>query len=442
MTSNADKLNRRQTFYLIVITQTLSLVGSRMTSIGIGLWLFNQTGATTPLLLTAFFNELPGMLGSSVAGVLVDRWPRRRVLLLADLGQAVGTLLLLILFLAGAFQVWHLYLIALLQGTFAILQQPALDATTTLLVTEAQRERANAIQQMGFPLAGVFAPVLAGLVYAWSGLSGVIMVDLATFFIALSAIYLSTIPQPPPTLEGQAAQGNFWRELAGGFGYLAHRPSLLGLVLYITVMNFLLNGSLDLTLPYLVQITHSETLVGGLMGLMSLGALTGAGLMSVWPGTRPRMYTLLAGYLLTGLMFLFYGTARSPLGLGLSLFVLMIPLPIGNALLISILQLKTPPDMQGRIFATMSQLGYLGATASFLSVGPLVDRVLEPAVDQPSWGIIAPLVGAQAGSGIGLLLAGSGVLILLITLAVSFWPQFRRLELILPDYALSDSVSS
>lgn len=168
-------MGKRQTFYLIVVTQTLSLIGSRMTSIGVGLWLFQRTSVTTPLLLAAFFAELPGMLGGSLAGVLVDRWERRQVLILADAGQAVGTVLLLTSILSGQFQLWHLYLIVLFQGGFAILQQPAKDAATTMLVSETHRERANAIQQMGFPLAGVVAPVLTGLIYAWADLSGVIL---------------------------------------------------------------------------------------------------------------------------------------------------------------------------------------------------------------------------------------------------------------------------
>jgi MFS transporter, DHA3 family, macrolide efflux protein len=115
-------MGKRQTFYLIVVTQTLSLIGSRMTSIGVGLWLFQRTSVTTPLLLAAFFAELPGMLGGSLAGVLVDRWERRQVLILADTGQAVGTVLLLTSILSGQFQLWHLYLIVLFQGGFAILQ--------------------------------------------------------------------------------------------------------------------------------------------------------------------------------------------------------------------------------------------------------------------------------------------------------------------------------
>jgi hypothetical protein len=140
------------------------------------------------------------------------------------------------------------------------------------------------------------------------------------------------------------------------------------------------------------------------------------------------------GLLLTGLMFLLYGTARSPLLLGLSIFFLMIPLPISNALFISILQTKTPPDMQGRIFAVVSQLGYVGATLSFVSVGPLVDRVLEPAVGGPGWDRVAPIVGNEPGAGMGLLLVVTGLLILGLTGLLYALPPIRQLEARLPDY--------
>jgi DHA3 family macrolide efflux protein-like MFS transporter len=432
-------MNRIYTFYLLVTTQTLSLTGSRMTAIGLGIWLFRRTSDTTPLLLMAFFNELPGMLGGSLAGVLVDRWDRRRVLMLADAGQAAGTLLLLSSVLAGRFQSWHLYLVVLVQGAFATLQQPARNAATTMLVPEGHRDRANALQEMSFPLAGVIAPVLAGALYAWIDVSGIMLVDLATFLVAIAVAYLVRIPRPAQTAEGRAARGSVWQEMLGGLHYFGRRRALLGLVLYLTAINFLLNGPLELAIPYLIAVTGSETLTGGLMGLMSLGALAGATLIAIWGGTRPRMHTLLPGLLLTGVMFLVYGTARTLPVLGLSLFVLMIPLPISNALFVSILQAKTPPDMQGRIFAVVSQMGFLGATASFLLTGPLVDRVLEPAVGGRGWRFLEPIVGRQAGAGMGLVLVGTGLMILLATAAMYGLPRIRQLEAALPDYkALAD----
>ncbi len=120
----------------------------------------------------------------------------------------------------------------------------------------------------------------------------------------------------------------------------------------------------------------------------------------------------MAGSILTGIMFLAYGVARSLPLLSASLFVLMMPLPATGALFTSILQIKTPPDLQGRVFALVGQLSLLGSTTSFLLTAGLVDRVLQPAVERPGWQWVAPLVGRGAGAAIGLLLVVTGLLIL------------------------------
>ena len=96
-----------------------------MTTTAIGIRISVETGQAAPLLLVAFFNELRPLLLGSVAGVLVDRWNRRWMMMLADTGQALGSLLLLASFMSGSFQLWHLYVIVLLQGTFSMFQSPA-----------------------------------------------------------------------------------------------------------------------------------------------------------------------------------------------------------------------------------------------------------------------------------------------------------------------------
>src|SRR6266498_3032844 len=174
----AYSIKSLQTFYVLIVTQTLSLLGSRMTSVGVGIWVFAETGKTSPLLLTSFFNELPGMLAGSLAGVVVDRWDRRWVMILSDAGQALGSLILMFSFLSGQFEIWHLYAVALFQGTFATLQGPAERAAITMLIPKHYRERANAVKETSFPLAGVIAPVLTGVLYALVGIAGIILIDL------------------------------------------------------------------------------------------------------------------------------------------------------------------------------------------------------------------------------------------------------------------------
>jgi hypothetical protein len=209
---------------------------------------------------------------------------------------------------------------------------------------------------------------------------------------------------------------------------------LLVLVFYLTFINFLLNGPLSLDIPYLLLKTSSEKLAGSLMALMSLGAFSGATWIAVRGKVRHKVVTMLLGLLVSGIMFLVLGTGNQPWILGISLFIIMVPLPIMNTLIISLLQVKTPPDMQGRIFAVFSQMGYLGSTASFLITGWLVDHWLEPAVNKPGWTLWVPLVGDQPGAGMGLLLVITGVFMILATVVMLAARPIRTIEQTLPDY--------
>ena len=429
----------RSDFYVLLITQAVSLVGSRMTAVALGIWVFTETKAATPLLLASFFAELPGMLAGGIAGVLVDRWNRRWVLVLSDAGQAAGTLFLLWNLASGTFQLWHLYLVSFVQGSFSILQDPAQNAAVTVLVPEAHRERANGIQEMIFPFASILAPVLSGLLYVWVGVTGVILVDLGTFLLAVVAVSMTRIPNPKPSIDGQIGKGSLLGELNGGLKFLRGRPALLGYLLYGGFINFMLNGPLELTIPYLLLVSGDERLVGGVLGIMAFGAFTGAALISYVGKVRSKIKIILGGILFCGVMFVFYGIARNAWVLGSVLFFVLLPLPIWGALEKTLLQAKIPPDLQGRVFALYGQLALLGSTTSFLAAGYLADHVLEPAVGGKGWELVDWMVGSSQGSGIGLIQVSTGLLIVAGTVGVWVWPKIRRLEEDLPNY-LTDEV--
>jgi DHA3 family macrolide efflux protein-like MFS transporter len=421
-------------FYILILTQTFSLIGSRMTGLAIAIKVFKDTDQATPLALTAFFSTLPSLISASIAGVLADRWDRRHVMVIADAGQAVGTLLLMISFLSGAFQLWHLYVVVLIQSVFGIFQGPAFQASVTMLVPDEQRDRANAIQQLTGPMSGIIAPVLAGLLFVEIGAAGVMGIDLFTFAVAVIVVLLVSIPRPEQTAEGRAMQGTIWKEAAVGFRYLASRQILFLGTLYVALVNFLLSAAMVLDTPYILTITGSEAALGTLMGVMSAGGIVGGVVMSIWGGTRPRMHTIMPGIILSGVFLALYGISRSPVTMGIVLFWLMVPIPMVNAAFQSLLQLKIPPDLQGRVFAALNQMSMLLMPLAYLAAGPLADRVFEPAVGKSGWGTVAPLVGNRAGSGIGLIMLLCGSLVALVSVVTYAVPAYRHMEATLPDY--------
>ncbi len=433
--------NTLRTFYILILTQTFSLIGSRMTGLAVAIKVFNDTNQATPLTLVAFLSVLPQVISANVAGVLADRWDRRYVMVLSDAGQAVATLLLLISFVTGAFELWQLYVLTVFRAIFDVFQGPAFDAAVTMMVPDDHRDRANAIRQLSGPSSGLVAPVLAGLLFAAVGASGVMAIDLFTFAVAVAVVLLIRIPRPAQTEEGRAAAGTMWKEAQVGFRYLWQHHALMALLLNISLVNFLLTGGMVLNTPYILRLTGSEAVLGTLMGITSAGALVGGLIMSAWGGTRPRIHTIMPGLVLIGIGLAFYGVSRSPVTLGLSTFFMMFWVPMINASFLSVMQIKTPPDLQGRVFAALSQISLLLMPLSYLIAGPLADRVLEPAVSSGAWDLVAPLVGREPGAGIGLIMLCNGVLLSVTSLAVYGVTAIRRFEQTMPDYTPVDETA-
>ncbi|MFW5691746.1 MAG: MFS transporter [Chloroflexota bacterium] len=424
-----------RTFYILIITQTLSLIGSRISSLAVGIWIFQDTGNVTPLALVGFFAVAPMVLASSLAGVLADRWDRRIVMVLSDAGQAVGTVLLLISFLSGDFQLWHLYVITAFQAVFGVFQGPAFQASVTMLIPDNHRDRANAIQQLTGPMAGIAAPTLAAVVYAAFDVEGAILVDLATFVIAMIVVFSVHIPRPTQTEAGLAMKGTVLREMLGGMRFIWDRRLLIVIMIYVALLNFLANSVSVLNTPYILARTgNNEAALGVILSITNIGAIVGGIAIGIWGGTRPRMYTILPSIIIFGAYLALVGMSQTVFTLALTSFMVMLPLPIGNALFISILQAKVPPDIQGRVFAVVSQISMLLIPVSFLIIGPLADNVFERAVGQAGWDVVAPLVGTSVGSGMGLMYVIGGLMIVGITVVVLAIPATREMESRLPDY--------
>jgi MFS transporter, DHA3 family, macrolide efflux protein len=428
------KTYNMRTFYTLILTQVFSLIGSRISGLAISIWVFQQTGDATPLALVSFFFIVPQILVSGFSGALADRWDRRYVIMISDAGQALGTVLLLISFASGGFQLWHLYLVTFLSSIFGVFQGPAFQASMTMLVPDEKRDSANAIQQVTGPIAGVIAPAIAGIVYALVGVVGAIVVDLVTFLIAVIVVFYANIPRPEQTADGDALKGSIWKEMFDGFRYLWARQTLFWIMVYSAFVNFLIGGVTALETPYILARTGNEATLGVLLGVLNLGALVGGIVMSVWGGTRPRVHTIFPSIIMAGIFLALSGVAQSPLLLGVSLFMFMFPLPLSNAASMSMLQAKVAPDVQGRVFAALGQMSMAMLPLAFLLAGPLADNVFEPAVGQAGWQIVAPLVGDGVGSGMGLLMVLGGALTTILTLLVYAVPAVRHLERDLPDF--------
>lgn len=417
------------TYYLLVATQTLSWIGSQTSSLAVGIAVFRLTGHATPIALIGVFWSLPRIVLGGLGGALADRLDRRALMLAANLGYVVSNGLLLLAFVSGRFQLWQLYALTALSGMFGVAEAPALQASVAMLVPDRHRDRANAIQELSYPSAVVVAAALAGLLYASIGVAGAILVNLATFAVAIAVLAVIRIPMPAANADGHAAGGGVWGQFFGGFGYLAGRPALLTLCIYISLIGATAGGFFwSLMTPYLLDRVHATSVFGFVYGIGFAGAIAGALAMAAWGGTRPRIHTVMVSTLLAGVGLALTGAARTPVMLAAAMCLLTFVIPFANAAISSIFQGQVAPDFQGRVFAAVAQLSTLLGTLASLAAGPLADRIFEPAVARPGWRTIAWAVGGAPGAGIGLMYLIAGLWIVGLSAAVYASPAVRRVE--------------
>src|SRR5215207_9893580 len=105
-----------RTFIIVWIGQLVSIIGTRISRFALAIWVWQQTGEATALVLVGVFSGIASTLGSLAAGPLVDRWSRQRVMIVSDLIAGACTLVVLLLYTGGQLQVWHLYVVAAVVG--------------------------------------------------------------------------------------------------------------------------------------------------------------------------------------------------------------------------------------------------------------------------------------------------------------------------------------
>ncbi len=187
---------RLSAFLLIWAGQVVSQTGTAMTRFALLVWVYEQTGRATSVALLGFCAFVPFVVASPFAGVWVDRLDRRRVMFWADLGAGVTTAALLLLFATGHLVLWHILVAEALAGVCEAFQVPAFTAASTLLVPPRHYARASGLRSVATLGAEGVAPFAAGLALPWVGVTGVMLIDIATFLVALATLLAVSVPRP------------------------------------------------------------------------------------------------------------------------------------------------------------------------------------------------------------------------------------------------------
>ncbi|QBD77395.1 MFS transporter [Ktedonosporobacter rubrisoli] len=417
-------------FALAMFASMLSISGTLMTQFAVITWAWQTTGSTiaSGLITVTSFSAVVGV--SLFSGALVDRWNRKKAIIVTDIIGGITTGLILLLHQANQLQIWHLAILGLVLGTLEAFQFPAYMASITMMVEPEQRSRANGMFETAWNLAEIISAALGGILLALIGLDGVLLIDLASFAVIVLAISLIHIPQPESTGE---VPGSLLLDVVAGFRYLLVRPSVLLTVLLFTSINVAYGTYQGVFRPMVLVFTHnSEQILGFALAAVSIGNLIGGIFATIWKGPKKRIPIILLSWsVMSSFGFVLAGLGRSlPLWL-VGRFMAGVLNMIAVTLSSAIWQDNVDEHVQGRVFGIIRLISQGTVPISAFLATFLVQIVIGPAM-QPGQGL-ANLVGGLFGTGDGasmsLAMVSTGLIFGVLLPLVGFLiPAIRNLD--------------
>lgn len=362
-------LLRQRNFALLWFGGLISLMGDRVLMIALPYFVYQETQSTIISAIVVAAELLPRLLFGSIAGVFVDRWDRKKIMVITSIAQ--GLVILPLLLVQSAESMWIVYLVSFLQVMLAMFFGPAENALLPLLVREDDLLPANSLNALNNNIARLIGPPIGGAILALWGLPGVVLFDTITFIIAglmILAIHSAAVPPaiPQEVSSEEAAKSwgsQFWKEWLEGINVV--RKSRVIAVLFITVVLLNFGGVMidPLGAPFIVEVVKADaTIFGWLVTVQAIGGILGgllAGKVGRWMSTV-SMYGWME-ILLGVIIFMRYNTTDLPLLFALTLLI-GLPASLGIAAVETLFQQNVPNSHLGRIS------GALNTTVGFTSL--------------------------------------------------------------------------
>ncbi len=367
----------KRPFFQVWIGQAFSLLGSQLVQFALIWYLTRETGSATVLATATLVAMLPMIVIGPLAGSVVDRSQRKRIMILADSGIALVTLALAALFAFELVEIWHIYVLLMLRSLGQAFHGPAMTASTSLMVPKEHLARIQGVNQMLNGGLNIISAPLGALLLELLPMQGVLAIDVVTALIAVAAVLPIRIPQPEREAHGANGQpATFWEDFREGFRYVLSWPGLMVVLIMAALINFLLTPAGSL-LPLLVTKHFEKGVIelGWVNALWGSGVVLGGLLLGVWGGFKKRILTVFSGLVCLGLAAAGMGLlAPQHFSWLLALFLIEgVMGPVVNGSLGAVMQASVDPSRQGRVFTLLTSFATAMTPLGLLVAGPISD---------------------------------------------------------------------
>ncbi|MBC8480405.1 MAG: MFS transporter [Actinobacteria bacterium] len=397
--------------YLLWFGQTISWTGSGMSFFAIGVWVYETTGRASALSTILFTVAIVGVVTGPFGGVLADRFPRKRLIIIYDLTIAVLMCIVGYLALNNILTLTLLIPFALAFGIFEIAHWTTWSAFLGDVVKKNEVTKVSALFESAEAISVLIAPIGGAFIYAFFGLPGVILVDIITCIFGIATI--TFFKSKKVEVKDKLSFRNVYFDLVQAYSWLKKQKGLLALVSILSIANFLWGFTSVLLPPMILSFTDARGLgivessiglaflLGSIISLRLADKLQGnlkvaiymgllSGLSLILGSIRPSIFLLCIHGIINGVS----GTVQQTVSSGAWLSI-------------------TTEDIRGRALALRGTIAQMLRPLGVIIAGPLGDY-LEFTFYPENADILSPLVGTGPGRGYALLFFIVGVLYVLL----------------------------
>jgi DHA3 family macrolide efflux protein-like MFS transporter len=389
---------------LFMISQGLSLFGSMLVQYAIIWYVTLSTQSGAALTISTLVGFLPQLVISLFAGVWADRYPRKLLIIGADLLTASSTLVLAIFFMMGYQELWLIYVVSGIRSIGAGVQSPAVNALLPQIVPPERLVKVNSLFGTIHPFIMIVTPVLAGTLMSFSRLEAIFFIDVVTALLAVSLLVVLKVAVHQKAAQAQLT--GYLDDLKSGLVYIAGNRTIRTLFIFFSVTFFLVTPIAFLS-PLMVTRSFGDEVWKLTANEVTffLGSIVGGAIMMAWGGFKSHFRTIGFACILWSVLVTSAGLSTNLIVYLIMMFLLGIPMPMFNVPTTSLLQEIVSQDMQGRVFGVQQMI--------MSAVMPLGMLVFGPVADVISIELLLVISGA------GMALPG-------------LWIFFKRLPVLLP----------
>ncbi|MCH4888999.1 MFS transporter [Acidaminobacter sp. JC074] len=397
----------------IWLGQSVSSLGSSMTSFAITIWAFERTGSALTLFISGMLIMAPKMFLGVFLGPLIDRMNKKAIILISDIGAGVCTLTLFLLLRADSLEIWHIYSLNFLSSILSSFQYPASDVAVSLIVPKKYYVKASGMQSFSNGKIQMLAPIFAAFFLALTDMSVVIFIDFVTLaFSTLTLAFMVKIPFDSKEKGQKFCLMHHLQELRKGFSIIWDSILLKKLLLFMAFINFLAGLTyFNILSPMILARTgHNVKILGFVNGAIGLGGIIGGLIVVIMPTMKSKVRTM---FLYAGLSFFLgdflfaFGNSMWTWGMAGFLTSVFIPPLIANESYFW--RTIIPVEMQGCAFSFKYAMKSGMIPIGMLIGGILADYVFEPFMtSEPNY--LSFIFKSGEGMGMALMFFITGIL--------------------------------